>query len=478
LENLVMRVGALALAGLIGIGGSTASAAASDTPLGVGWGPVYGIPPSKAAVFVPNIARLGAGFSRVTLYWSQLEPTQGAARWDDLEAYVGQLTSPDQGMLTLSTASPWATRSKTWVFPSSPAKDEKQYYAFVRRVVEHVRGRVRYFQADTEPSSPFFWAGTPEEFARQQRVFYRAVKDADPTAMVVLAGSDGLFDPTGTDPFPGQDADFAFLSKVVASMGGDFDIFDLHLYGNPYTIPARIEAVRALMRKTGPVRPIIASEYGGPGFFEFKANRRWSGSLIGPGASAVSVRQLRQNPAAPETARLFLNPDDPALAQQMLRLQSNDLIVRNLLALSSGVVKTAFFAAWHDAMDPDAPNTVLFGAMRLLDYDQGRFKQGRPIAASFARLAAALEGETAVSRVENADQTDVFAFRVDRKGRRPLLIAWRRPPQVGAPAVAAMVKIPWSASAKAVDALGERVGLTSDGHAISLMISDNPVLID
>src|SRR5882757_1501049 len=107
-----------------------------DGPMGVNWGVIYGFPPVKAEKFMPQARALGASFARVTLYWSQLEPKQGVARWNDLDAFTDQLQSSEEGLLTIACASPWATRTKTWVFPSSPAADPKAYYAFVRRVVE------------------------------------------------------------------------------------------------------------------------------------------------------------------------------------------------------------------------------------------------------------------------------------------------------------------------------------------------------
>ncbi len=210
---------------------------ADEGRIGAAWQPVYGLPPARAVSFVPPIRKLGAGFSRITLYWTQLEPKPGTERWDELDAYLAQIDRPGEAMITIASASPWATRVKAAVFPSSPANDPGTYEAFVRRVVSHCAGRVRYFQADTEPSNAFFWSGTASEYATQQRIFYRAVKSTDPKALVVLGGSDGLFDPSGLDPLPNQTATTAFLKTVVDEASGSYDLFDLHLYADPYTIP-------------------------------------------------------------------------------------------------------------------------------------------------------------------------------------------------------------------------------------------------
>jgi hypothetical protein len=448
-------------------------------PMGVTWGPTYGLPSAKAAPFMPAVRALGASFSRVTLYWSQLEPKPGLERWDELDAYLGQLASPDEGMVTIASASLWATRTKAVVFPSSPATDPKAYYAFVRRVVEHAKGRVRYFQADTEPNNPFYWAGSAEEYAAEQRIFHKAVKDADPQALVVLGGSDGLFDPTGADPLPNQQADLAFLRTVLTASRDAYDLFDLHLYADPYTIPARVEAIRALMRQAGGERPIIATEYAGPGFFEFKFNRRFAATLLAPGAGPDAVRKLRgEGSALPIEARMFLDPDDDRAGNALVRLQTEDLVVRNLLALSASVERTAFFEVRRDTLDPDAPNAVLFGPTALFDGDGGGLGKPMPLTFAFKRLADALAGARRVTRIAVAGHDDAYVFRIDRGGSSPALIAWRRPLQRGGSAEPLSVELAWSGrTAQARGADGGPMAVAIRGGKMSLSLTDMPVIV-
>jgi hypothetical protein len=452
-----------------------------DLPMGVAWSPVYGFPPAKPESFMPQARALGASFARLTLYWSQIEPRDGVYRWAELDAYLAQLQSPKQGMLTIAAASPWATRSHSWVFPSSPALDTARYQAFVREVVTHAKGRILYFQSENEPNNPFFWAGSAADYAAQQRLFYQAVKQADPKAMVVLGASDGLFDPGGTDPFPGEDKDMAFVAQVLKGVQDAYDLFDLHLYGNPYTIPARVEAVRAMMRQAAAEKPIITSEYDGPSFFEYKANRHQWAALQGPGASPDGVRALRAKDAdLPAETRMFLHPEDPVLARQMLRLQSEDLAVRNLIAFASGIERTAFFQLAQDQGDPDAPNTILYGRMALLARAANGAFTELPLADRFRRLATALEDANVIARLTVTDQPDVYAFRVTRRNRPPLLVAWRRPPALGETVAAADVILPAGighATLSAVTIEGETVVATSVAGGVRIALSDMPVLI-
>jgi hypothetical protein len=312
-------------------------------------------------------------------------------------------------------------------------------------------------------------------------VFYKAVKDADPAAVVVLAGSDGLFDPTGTDSPPGQEANIAFFKTVLSEVHGAFDIFDIHLYGNPYTIPARIELVQKLMSDAGAERPVIAAEYGGPGFFDFKANRRWYGDLTGLGATAEKVRNLRQNAEAlPPETRMFLTPDDPELSARLGRLQAEDVVARNMLALSHGVIRTAFFSVWHDTSDRDAPNTVLFGSFSLFNHDgSGLLTHTLPRAFPLARLAAALKGQTKVQQLMVSDHPDFFAFRVERVNRPPLLIAWRRSLRLGDPSERLTVSLPWAKRPQSSATItGETSSFTWTKGNITLSATDMPVLIE
>ena len=448
-------------------------------PLGVSWGSAYGFPPYKDEVFVPQARALGASFTRLTLYWSQLEPKPGVRRWTDLDSYLAQITNPEEGFLTLESASPWATRNATWVFPSSPAKTSADYYAFVYAVVKHSNGRIRYFQSDQEPNNPFFWSGSPEEYAAQHRLFYRAVKNADPNAVVVLGGCDGLFDPTGQHPLPGQAADMAFFSKVIGDAAGAFDLFDLRLYGDAYAIGARLQFVRQTMAKAGGVKPVIASEYNGPGFFEFAANRRWAATLTNPESSAETLRKLVASAdALPVETRMFLPNASLADTGRFQALAADDLVIRNVLALAAGVQKTAFFDLWHDPSQGGAANGVMFGSFKLLDRQDGVLSQQLPLAAAFSRLAGLLSGARAVARIEDAARPDIFIFRVTRKGQTPLWVAWRRPAKLGDDAGPAVVDVPWlPRDASASTLLGAARPIHAAAPARQLSIGSSPIFI-
>ena len=200
---------------------------------------------------------------------------------------MDQLNSPEEGLISLFSTSQWATVRPATLLPPSPAKNPDDYYHFVYNVVKHCKGRVRYWQNDAEPNSPLYWSGTKEEFVAELKIFYKAVKDADPAAVVVVGGYDGMFGPPGTHQFPNQQVGLDFFDYVLKEGREAFDVFDLRLYGDPYTIVPRVDFMRQKMLALGYDKPIICTEYGGPNLFEFPENRKYI-SLLTSGIQSLT----------------------------------------------------------------------------------------------------------------------------------------------------------------------------------------------
>src|SRR5262249_35552837 len=147
--------------------------------------------------------------------------------------------------------------------PPSPAEDLGAYAEFVRRLVERCRGRVRYWQCDNEPSNAgLLWAGTAEEYVTQLKAMHAAVRRADPAAKVVLGGC-------GYDVFSAGEGDppRVFFDHLVDAGRDAFDLFSVHLYGDPARVPQYAATARAMMRRHGYEKPLVAGEQGGPVLF-------------------------------------------------------------------------------------------------------------------------------------------------------------------------------------------------------------------
>jgi hypothetical protein len=219
----------------------------------------------KPDPFMPEARTLGARVVRAYFFWGQIEPRPGEYTWDAVDTLLDQLDGDEEVWITLCSSSPWATRTSTDFLPPSPAQDLAAYADFVRRTVAHCGGRVRYWQCDNEPSNTeLLWAGTADEYVAQLGAFYAAVKSADAPALVVLGGCG--YDVLSSPPDSEQRQFFDRLS----SAGRDaFDLFDVHLYGDPYRIPEYVATARQFMAAHGYQKPVVAGEYGGPSLFEF-----------------------------------------------------------------------------------------------------------------------------------------------------------------------------------------------------------------
>jgi hypothetical protein len=469
------------------------------SPFGIAWGFLYGYEGSKPAQFMPQLRELGAGFTKVYLFWQQLEPTKGNYDWTAVDAYVAQLNSPDEGLIALFSSSLWAVKKPSAMLPPSPAKNPDDYYRLVFNLVKHCKGRVRYWQNDCEPNDPVYWSGTKEEFVAQLKVFYRAVKDADPAAVVVVGGYDGLFGPPGSRAyqFPTQQASLDFFDYVFAEGRDAFDIFDLRLYADAYTIVARVNYMRKRMHALGFDKPIVCTEYGGPGFFEFPQNLQyvpliniWMQSVSKTNAQGLPspdetgkkmIASLYTNlPSLPPQTQMFLLGCSPELEAKYNRIQSRSLVMRNIFAFSAGVQKTLYWELFHDQLERDNLMTLMYGKIALMDFEDGAFKKPYPTANAYKIMARSLEGLQAVKRINVPGRPSIFLFEVDRGKRGPAYVVWERRNEFSGED-APPVPFAWAWTAKkatATDALGQTIPVQITDGQMHLDISLTPIFID
>ena len=474
------------------------------SPTGIAWFILYGHAGMPALTFMPVLRELGTDFTKVYLFWQQLEPEKGRFDWSAADAFVTQLHSRDEALISLFSSSQWAVQHPSIMLPPSPAKNLDDYYQFVHAVVNRYKGKVRYWQNDAEPNNPVFWAGTKEEFVAQLKVFYRAVKDADPDATVVVGGYDGLFIPPNlpswpgqrTEPFPQQQAGLDFFEYVLHEGRDAFDLFDLRLYGDPYTIVARVDYMRERMAANGYIKPVICTEYGGPNLFEFPENHvyhslvsTWSQAATTPdaqgspqtdqhGSNRISELYAKMASLPPQT-QMFMQGCSPELEAKYHRLQSRGVVMRNLLAFSAGVQKTLYWDLVAAAGPRDDLMTLMYGKIGLVSLENGQIKH-QPTADVFRRMAHKLAGVREVTRVPLPDQPSLFLFNVKRDSRGSLYVVWdRREPFTGedAPAIHAHWRSDL-ATATATDAFGTTVPVDLTKGEIGLPVSVTPIYIE
>jgi hypothetical protein len=446
----------------------------------------------KPDQFLPQLRELGAGLVRVYFYWSQVEPEPGRYSFDAVDAFLEQLDGSEEVWVTVCSSSRWATRQATEFVPPSPAKDPEVYRRFVDRLVRHCAGRVRYWQCDNEPSNVgLLWAGSAAEYVAQLQVMHRAVKDADPEAAVVLGGA-----PYGLPESPPDSPDRQFFDVLLRDGRDHFDLFDLHLYGEAARIPADVETTRELMRAHGYEKPLVAGEYNAPWPNLYpEAVEAMQAALAAAFAGAPDAAGVGQPPEQaamaglyermdrlPPQLQMFMRGCPRELEDKRHRINCREIVMRNLLALASGVRRTV---CWNLA--PDIPGyenhlsvmDLLFGKLALLDYEGAELTRRHPAADTFALVADQLAEVQSVVRIEVPDRPGQYLFEVRRRGRGPLLVVWdQRDSFTGEDDPPVPFDWPWpEPRASAVDAFGQPHPAEVAGGRLRLQVSDTPVFV-
>jgi hypothetical protein len=464
--------------------------------LGVVRGISYGLF-GKPDRFVPQARALGAELIRVYVYWSQVEPEPGRFVFESVDAFLDQLDGSEEAWVTVCSSSPWATRQATGFLPPSPAKDLTAYHRFVDRLVRRCAGRVHHWQCDNEPSNVgLTWAGTAAEYVAQLRVMHRAVKEADPGAAVVLGGA-----PFGLPASAPDSPERQFFDQLLRDGGDAFDLFDLHLYGPAERIPDDIEATRAMLRAAGNEQPLVVGEYNAPwpelypeataamqaamaaAFAAGAGGTTGQGQAAAPPPEEAAMARLYEDMAGlPPQLQMFMRGCPPELEAKRDRINRRELVMRNLLALSAGVRRTA---CWNLA--PEIPGyenrrsimDLLFGKLVLLDYQDGELSARHPSADAFALVTRQLAGVEQVTRVPVPDRPNLFLFEVRRRDRGPLLAVWdRRDSFDGEDEPPVAFDWPWPAArADAVEALGQAHPAKVVDGRVELAVSLTPVFV-
>jgi hypothetical protein len=450
----------------------------------------------KPDQFVPQLRELGATLVRVYFYWSQIEPEPGRYTFDAVDAFLDQLDGSEEVWVTVCSSSRWATRQATEFVPPSPAKDPDAYRRLVDRLVRHCAGRVRYWQCDNEPSNVgLTWAGTAAEYVAQLQVMHKAVKDADPGAAVVLGGA-----PYALAASTPDSPDRQFFDVLLRDGRDSFDLFDLHLYGDASRIPADIETTRGMMRAFGYEKPLVVGEYNAPwpnlypeatAAMEQTMAAAFAGGAAGQAGDSASQQTpeeaavaglYEQMASLPPQLQMFMRGCPKELEDKRHRINRRELVMRNLLALSSGVRRTV---CWNLA--PDIPGyenplsimDLLFGKLVLMGYEGTELRHRHPSAETFAQLADQLAGVDSVIRLEVPERPSVFLFEVHRSGRGPLLVVWdQRDSFLGEEEPPVAFDWLWpAAQATAVDALGQVQPADAHDGRVHLQVSLTPLFV-
>ncbi len=134
-----------------------------------------------------------AGFRWVKqeIPWREVEGhAKGAWQWDIPDRIMSQVDAYHLKMIVRLGSQPaWAARA---ALPAvSPPDNMQDFYDYVFAVASRYKGRVAAYQIWNEPNLAREWGGrppNPAEYTEMLKVGYRAVKAADPQAVVISAG--------------------------------------------------------------------------------------------------------------------------------------------------------------------------------------------------------------------------------------------------------------------------------------------------
>lgn len=219
--------------------------------------PRFGI--VEAFVNPAAAAEAGAGYTRIVLRWDVIQP---ASRDDWKPANVpdplieGELAAGRQVVAVLIGTPAWAATN-----PADGARavpDMDAWAAFTRRMAEHYRGRIGHWIIWNEPDvweaghPGQTWAGTVEDYARLLKTAYLAIKGADPTQQVHMAGLTYFWDWShGRRRYLDRLLEVLAADPEAAAHGFYFDAVVYHLYFNPSQTPMVLAETRAALARHG-----------------------------------------------------------------------------------------------------------------------------------------------------------------------------------------------------------------------------------
>ncbi len=207
-------------------------------PFGAGFFLAREVEEWKREETVKMAAEAGVGWAKQQFAWAEIEPQPGAAaaedwgKWDDIVDLCARHNI--QVIARLDRTPDWAHQSNPHL--GAPPDDFTTYGDFVRRFVQHYRGRVRYIQVWNEPNLSREWGNQPVDpaaYVELLKVAYQAAKSADPNVVVLSAPlAITLGEP---HPEPGKwsaMSDLQFLEEMYqAGAAAYFDILSVNAFG-------------------------------------------------------------------------------------------------------------------------------------------------------------------------------------------------------------------------------------------------------
>ena len=169
--------------------------------------------------------------------WADIQQAPNTYIWSNLDALIDLAQSRGVDLVfTLGRTPRWASASPDTKSPYGPGQCAPpaniQYWdEFLRAIVIHAGGKIRFWETWNEPQNPDFYCGDVSTMVELQRHAYDVIKTINPGAMVLT-------------PAPVNALGPPWMSRFLAGGGGKYaDIMAFHGYLDPGTDAELIIAI-------------------------------------------------------------------------------------------------------------------------------------------------------------------------------------------------------------------------------------------
>ena len=146
------------------------------------------------------LKRTGINLLRISFGWDGIETAPGNYHWGFWDDYV-RIAVDEYGITLvpyICYTPPWNSTGDTSNYWNHTPKDYDAFGPFMEALVTRYKDRIKTWELWNEPDIKEYWSGNAGDLARLTKIGAQAVKKADPSAKVVLAGLAGHTDFTLT----------------------------------------------------------------------------------------------------------------------------------------------------------------------------------------------------------------------------------------------------------------------------------------
>ncbi len=262
----------------------------------------------------------GMTWTRLELSWDEIESEKGKYEWQEFDKTLADILEKRlKVMITIKAYSEWACKNcglhvpkdKPWLKHDSSALPDNEninsYREFIKELIERydgddnfglvskppetkireiiIKNPVKHWQIENEPGEEDaekgsgFWNGTAKELAELFIIANKEIKEADVKAKVLPAGF------TLSSVLVCNKTRDCFLKVFLLELRNrksDFDIFDIHNYGDVETIDKQVSILKNILEE-----------------YEFENKKIWMSELdinwrrLNPGISKAEYDNIR-----------------------------------------------------------------------------------------------------------------------------------------------------------------------------------------